>query len=499
MESYKAFIKNNRAVIIGHVLIYAQGIILMPIIIKTVGVTVYGGYILVSTIVGLIYGISSFGVGFKSGRFLPSMERRDARRDIFYPQFCFQFLSIVTLSLMFFVFYPFFEKLFFKGDLIFSSWLVFPYLLFYFLYSQTAGYFLSTHRVHHFNYATVAFPYINIILIAIIYLVTRSLSINILFITQILSYILVAVVLGILFFREIGFKFVLPDRKNMIDDIKLGFPLRVNYIMDFLLGSSDRYLITYFLTVAAVGYYNPGYALGSLIIFFPRASGVVLMPLLSRAIDNAKQSEAENMLNYTIRGFLLLAIPFIAGSFVLSSPLLSLFANAEVGQKAYMVTPVVATANLFFGLNIILFNVLWVREKTAIILKMNAVAAIINLVLNLIFLNIFKKIEVAAFTTLISYLIVFVYIRRVVAKDWLINFGLKIVMKSVVASIFMGVILYFISLNVGISGHRAWFLLGQIIVAIVIYVAALFVMKAFSKKELQFIKRLFVITFESGC
>jgi len=489
---YKAFIKNNRAVLAGHILIYAQGIILMPLIIKTVGVTVYGGYILVSTIVGLIYGISSFGVGFKSGRFLPATEGREARSAIFYPQFCFQLLSLIVLSLMFIILYPFISSVFFKKEVIFLKWLVFPWFIFNLIYSQTIGYFISTHRISHFNYATIVFPYLNIALIVLVYLFTHRLSINILFITQILSYIVLSVPLFLMLFREIGFKFMLSSTKDLISDIKLGFPLRVDYIMDFLLSSSDRYLITYFMTVAAVGYYNPGYALGSLIIFFPRVSGVVLIPLLSKSIDNGKHLEAQNMLNYTIKGFLLMAIPFVFGAAVLSGPLLYLFANAEVSQKAYLVTPVVATATLFFGLNVILSNALWVKMKTAIMLKMNMLAAVINLVLNLILLYIFKNVLVAAFTTLISYFIVFLSIRKVVMKDWAVSFEVKIIMKSIIASAIMGAILYFMMLSVGNSAYKVWFMLCEMFLGVMIYITALFAMKVFSEKEMQFLKKAFV-------
>lgn len=491
MEIYKTFIKNNRAVLIGHVLIYAQSIILMPIIIKTVGVTIYGGYILVSTMVGLIYGLSSFGVGFKSGRFLPAAEGEEERSAIFYPQFYFQLLSIIVLSLIFILFYPIFDKLFFKGGINFLKWLILPFLVFNLIYSQIVSYFLSTHRVSYFNYATVAFPYINIALIVLIYLTTRSLSINILFITQILSYLILSIPLTLLFFRESSLKFILPDKKNLIEDVKLGFPLRVNYIMDFLLSSSDRYLITYFITVAAVGYYNPGYALGSIIIFFPRVSGVVLTPLLSKAIDNGKLLEAQNMLNYTIRGFLLLAIPFIVGAAVLSRPLLYLFANAEVAQKAYLVTPVVAAATLFFGLNVILSNALWVKMKTAVMLKMNMLAAVINLTLNLALLYIFKNVLVAAFTTLISYLIVFISIRRVVMKDWPVNFGLEVILKSIAASAIMGAALYLISSYLGKNAYRVWFLLSEILIGIAVYILALLAMKTLSHKELLYCKKAF--------
>ena len=187
-----------------------------------------------------------------------------------------------------------------------------------------------------------------------------------------------------------------------------------------------------------------------------------------------------------------MAIPFVFGAAVLSGPLLYLFANAEVSQKAYLVTPVVATATLFFGLNVILSNALWVKMKTAIMLKMNMLAAVINLVLNLILLYIFKNVLVAAFTTLISYFIVFLSIRKVVMKDWAVSFEVKIIMKSIIASAIMGAILYFMMLSVGNSAYKVWFMLCEMFLGVMIYITALFAMKVFSEKEMQFLKKAFV-------
>lgn len=472
-------------------MIYAQGIILMPIIIKTAGITIYGGYLLLSTLFGFIYGISSFGVGFKCSRFLPAAEGKVARRSLVYPQASFQFLSIAILSLALILFYSSFDRLFLKGELTFSKWLILPYLFFLFLYSQTASYFLSTQRISYFNYATVAFPYINIGLIVLIYLTTNNLSVDILFSTQALSYMLIATPLTIKMIREIGFKLTLPNFRSLADDIKRGLPLRMNFIMDVLFASSDRYVITYLITVAAVGYYNPGYALGSLIVFFPRASGVVLLPLLSKAIDTGKEEEAHTMLNYTIKAFLLLAIPFIVGAAVLSSPLLNLFANAEVSQKAYMVTPVIALATLFLGLNIILSNVLWVRMKTSVMFKINIIVAVLNLSLNFILLFIFRNILAAAFTAFISYLINFILIRRVVIIDWPLNFEFRMIVKSFAASILMGITLYLISSSLGMDSYRIPFILGEIVIGIVIYSFALLTIKTFSHKELLYFKKAF--------
>ena len=63
MSDYGAFVKNNLIVLSGHVLIYGQGVILMPIIIKTIGVQVYGGYSILITIVGFTCGNFFFGGG----------------------------------------------------------------------------------------------------------------------------------------------------------------------------------------------------------------------------------------------------------------------------------------------------------------------------------------------------------------------------------------------------------------------------------------------------
>ena len=97
---YRSFIKDNFTIIIGNMLVYLKGIILMPIIIKTVGVTVYGGFVLLMSLLGIVFGISSLGAGFRAQRYLPSTSDMPARRKFFYRQFFFQLLSLLFLSLL---------------------------------------------------------------------------------------------------------------------------------------------------------------------------------------------------------------------------------------------------------------------------------------------------------------------------------------------------------------------------------------------------------------
>lgn len=488
MKLYKDFLKNNLLILTGQLLINLKAIVLIPVLVKSVGVTVYGGYILLMAIMSFVFGISSFGVGFRRSRFLPSANNWQTRQGLFYPQFSFQLISLTVLSLLLLLFSPFFERVLLKGEVTFAIWIVIPYLISYLLYSQSADYFRYTHRMNYFNYATVLYPYINIAIILLIYKLLHTLTINILFSVEILSSLLVALPFLIKMGREIGLKFLLPNIRNLIADFKLGFPLILGFIIDIILSSSDRYIIAAMISVTAVGYYAPAYALGSLIAFFPKVSGVVLPPLMSKTVDSGKEDEAGTMLNYTIKGFFLLAIPFIIGSTVLSKPLLSLLANGEVAQKAYLVTPIVALGTLFYGLNLILSNVLFVKMKTAIMFNMNVFAAATNLVLNLILLYVFRNIVIAAATTFLSYFIAFIYIRRAVVSDWHVIFPFRTITKSMIASLIMGALLLGVNVQLEAGVDKWNYVLGEIIVGIIVYCIALMFLKTFSTKEIQFVK-----------
>ena len=128
-QSYsRAFVKDNFIVVIGQVLTNLKAIILLPILIRTVGVSVYGGFILLSSILGFVLGISSLGVGFKATRLLPSADNADSRSDLFYPQFYFQLCSILLLSIVVALFHNQINTHLFKNEISYSSLVVVFYL-----------------------------------------------------------------------------------------------------------------------------------------------------------------------------------------------------------------------------------------------------------------------------------------------------------------------------------------------------------------------------------
>jgi len=489
-ELYKSFIKDHFIVIFGHILIYAQGLILMPVIIKTVGVTVYGGYILIISIVGFLFGISSFGIGFKNRRFLPAAVDMQSRRTLYYPQLIFQIASIAVLSFFLLVISPLIKDYFLKGIEL-SIILVIIFLFTTVIHSQATDYFRYTGRIGYFNFGTTVLPYAHIgTILSFIYLF-HYITVNLLIISQIFCMVLITIPLMIKMFSELGFKMVKPKINELRGDIRLGFPLYLVYIADFILTASDRYLIAFYLSVTHVGYYAPGYALGSLIVFIPKAMGTVLPQLMCRAADNDNKFEAHRMMDYAIKIYLLLAIPFIIGCIALGKPILTILANQDVAEKAFWIAPIVALGTLFLGLNIILSNVLYVRLKTNTLFKVSAFAALFNLLANSILLYLFRNIIIAAITTLLSYMIAFIYLLINVKKEkWGIDFGAVAIVKCLFASLVMGLLLLGITLKFD-RPETVSLLVAKIALGIFVYVTAVFSFKTFSSKEISYMKGIF--------
>ena len=484
----KSFTKDNVLVIAGQVLSSITGLILIPIVIKVAGVTIYGGFVLLSSLLGIVFGISSFGAGFRAQRFLPATEERVVRQKLFYPQFFFHMFSILFLSLLLVLLSRQINTYIFKNAFSYSAIMIPLYLFCYFLYAQSSMYFRYTSRLHYMVVTGISYSYLYIGFILLFFYGYRIININVLVLSQTLSAFLVAVFCFLVIFKDIGINFFFYRIKELIVDIKIGFPLVLNFIVDFILAGSDRYFIAFFLTVSAVGYYNPGYVIGSLMIFIPKAMGCAMPQLLSKAVDKGSEYEAQRMLNYAIKIFLLLTIPFIFGSMVLSKQILTLLANRDVAENAYLIVPIVALGTLFYGLNIILANALFVRMKTYAIFKMNLLASVFNLLANLILFYFFKNIIVAATTTFLSYFIAFIYVYKIVKKNWPVDFHRVAILKFILASLFMGGLLFWMVFNLK-APNTVIALISELVLGTVVYFGVLLGLKTFSAKELVFVKR----------
>jgi len=122
----------------------------------------------------------------------------------------------------------------------------------------------------------------------------------------------------------------------------LSVPTLPGSLSYWIVDSSDRYLIGILLGVASVGYYSPGYTLGSIVSMLATPITSILTASLSKSYNENKEDEVKNLLEYSIKYFLVIGFPAVIGLSVLSKPLLTILSTIEIANSGYMITPFVA-------------------------------------------------------------------------------------------------------------------------------------------------------------
>ncbi len=469
-------------VIGGHVLVYLKGILLLPLIVKNVGATTYGGFVLLSSVLGVAFGLSTAGTGFRARRFLPSADVAQ-RRELFYPQFYFNLIAILACSALLYRFQrPL--RVYLLDGATFSIWIVTLYLALYMVYSQGAEYLRSTGRVQYMSMAIVVFPYLHIGLILFCVLNRWPISIDLLVGSMALAAAVVAAPCLYLIMKELGIRPVFYRRTELAADVRLGLPLILSFVVDSVLAGGDRYAIAYYMSVTDVAYYVPGYVLGSLVVLIPKAIGTALPQLLARSVDEGDEERAKTMLSYAIKLFVLLAVPFAFGCSVLGQPILRLLANEEIADQASQVAPILAIGTLFYGLTLILIQVMFVRLKTRAMFTTNLIGATFSLVANWVLLYFFRHIIVSALVNLASSLVAFMYAYRVVRKDFTISHW-PVLWRAVGASVIMYGLIRSME---GASAPGAVMIGVRVGAGALAYLATLLALRTFSRREVAFLR-----------
>ena len=478
---------NTLQTLVGHILIMAQGLFLAPIIIKTQGPQVYGEYMLLISYLGIMFGLSSMGLGVSAKRWLPGRAAALDREEIFLPQFWFQVLSSLALGVGSAVAYA---CLLHMGVLQFSPfapWLIPAYLVAHTVFSQGADYFRNTHRLTVFNVSTVIQPYLFISLALGIYYYTGLLTIESLLSSLVTATAIVGTLLMAKIFREIKLHFRVFQWRELLGEMRLGFPLTLGFLVDTLLVGGDRYIIAAMLSVRDAGTYAPAYALGGLIMVLPRTFGVVLPPLISHRIDAGDIAGAKRLSETAARVFLAVALPYIAGAAILGKDILALYTSPGVAQSAWPVTPLIAIASTFCGLVLIKANVAFVRLRTGLLFRINSASLVLSLLLNVGLLTLLPDVAMAALAALVGYVASYMWLANALADesasftvDW------RWLLRITLATGCMLAVL--VCARDGLANSNAAALAAEVLGGIVVYTLLMFAQRPVRVEIMQFIR-----------
>lgn len=486
MSLYKDFVKDNVLVLGGNILVYAKGIILLPLIIKYFGVPSYGAYSLFASYVSIVYGISSLGVGFRFQRYMPSASTPEERRGLFYPQFLFRAATLAVLGTGFLVSQEAIDSLFLKTEVEYSAVAVLIMLVSMLLFAQSTDYFRYTARMKYFVMGTSSNPYLLIGSLLLGVLIFKQSSLDFLLYSSSGAMLVACLPLVVMIGREIGLSFSFYKPSQLVSDMKLGFPITLSVFLDFLMAGSDRFVIAYFLSATAVGFYAPAYTLASLIIVFPKVLGVVLPPLLSKAVDTGQHDVADVLVRKATNLFLLFIVPYIAAMLVLARPILALLANEEIASSVSYLTPIIGVGFIFYGLNIIFaHNVAFTKLQTKWILYSNTAAGILSVSLNVLFMSFFKDLLIPALTSVASFVFAYFFLWKGIRRIVKVKFDWPIIGKVLMASLLMSLVVYSVTtMNLGAFAT----VLVAVPTGLIAYAVLVFAFRILSDSEIRYAK-----------
>ena len=476
--------------VFAQLLVSGRGLVMMPIIVKLAGDGVFGSYVLISSILVFIGGISSFGTNYHYRRALPSMPRTSDRRHILMPQLTFRAGTTVLFCALLCPTTSLLPGFF--GTESFSLIYVFLWLSGIAGHEQATDYFRYTGRINTYNVLIITQIYLQIAVLLILYAVTGTVSLDDLLLSQALSLwglALPVLLLGV--FRETGIEVPRFNRAGFWKNAKLGLPLTGEFVVDFLVAFADRYLIGVFLSVAAVGHYQASYALAGLLAFLPKVMSTVLPPLQCRLWDEGREEEVGIFTGQAFRVLSIFSVPFVTGAFLAGPQVVRLLTNEEVAFAGRWVTGLVATGMFFYGVLILVSGVGFVVRRTRVILASNAIAVAVNFLVNILLLPEVPSITVPACASAVGYAVAAAYALQKINRTVKAALPGATLAKAAIASTVMAVVLLKAGYWPGTVGETSAMLLAlHIAFSVIVYFATFIMIGGLSRRDREYLKEV---------
>ena len=478
LNEYKLFVQRIGLVGITNILLSISPLILLPVLTKSYSIDNYGIWVQVNVTIGLLPNLAGLGLPIAIMRFIPALKEKIDLQETFYSIACVVFLAGTITSTILILFSSYIASALFGGNTsiaIFTSIIVFILCLNNLFYSLFRG----LHQIKLYSIFLVFQTYLNVALVS--YFALNNYNILFPIIGILISQIITFLVMLIPVLKDIGFK--VPRFTNLRQYLSFSLPSIPSNLSYWIVDSSDRYVIGLILGLSFVGYYSPGYALGNIVMMFFAPFITILPATISKFYDKGEITMVKTLLEYSMKYFLLMAIPAVVGLSLLSKPILTILSTPEIASNGYLVTPFVAFGALLMGISGIMSHTIIVKYNTKIIGIIWIITAIINLVLNIIFVPYYGILGAAAMTTL-SYGVSFLLTTFYSLKHIKFGIDFRFILKSIFASILMSVIILTLYPR-GVGG-----ILIITVLSTLVYALGILILKGISREEIQFLKKM---------
>ena len=186
--------------------------------------------------------------------------------------------------------------------------------------------------------------------------------------------------------------------------IKESYPLGIAAIISFIYFKIDTILLSILKTGAEVGIYNVAYKVIENITFFPAMIVGLVFPIISKNIFSNKE-RFWDISNKTFKVFWLFVVPLIIGIMFFSDEIVKLVGGKDFLDSSIVLKILVFSLGCIFFSN--LFNVVLISgNKQKKLMSIMIIAAIFNVVANLIFIPFFSYMASALISVITEFFVV---------------------------------------------------------------------------------------------
>lgn len=254
---------------------------------------------------------------------------------------------------------------------------------------------------------------------------------------------------------------------DFIKFLRYGFPLTLSFALVFIISTSDRYLLQYFLGSDSVGVYSASYGLAqnSIAMIFMLVTSAAF-PLAVKALERGGVEAAHRQLKEN--GIVLLAFgfPAMVGLVLVSRPMAEVLLGTDFRAAADDIIPWIAVSGFIAGLKTHYFDHSFhLGQRTGIGVWTNLPPAVVNIVLNVVLIPLYGLMG-AVYSTVAAFglgLVLSIVLGR---RVFPVPFPVEGALRVVLATVPMALTLLFVRFPPGLIGLTMMVVVGAAVCAL---------------------------------
>jgi O-antigen/teichoic acid export membrane protein len=460
---------------------FILGIVTLPALTKNYSLELFGVWSQAFITVGLLSPIFCLELDMAVVRFLaPEDDKNRIRKalgSILMPILAVCIIAYITVSLL----APHLAYLIF-GNVKYANFipLTFLWVIASAIFTFFSAYLRAKKRMKILSIRSLILSIV--VMVLVIILSSQGISLEWVIRSVVAAYAVMAAIFFVMIVREVGWP--TPNVVGLKNYLSFSLPQIPGIVLLWLMSSSDRYFITHFLGLSQAGIYQSSYQLAAVVRMFYSPIVFVLYPTLSRLWDEKRFVEVKNYLQHSTRLLLTLGIPAAVGIALLSQPLLGLLTTREFLAGENLVF-LISIGTVLLGINQINGQIILLEKRTRVLPLITVIASVVSVGMNTILI---PRIGIlgAGISNIVSYFVLALIVTIWVYRTISYKFDFQYVAKVVAATVPMAACIYF--LRVDSIGGIFW----GVISGILVFVAGLYVLRAFSEKDKRLIRGMLV-------